>query len=237
MALESFVNILLEATPSDPKHLVTLQWVSDFVLGRGKMPVRLVSTSNLAGTYLPAPALTFTMTATGATDIDGVPVVVGNRVLFTGQTAAAHNGIYVVTTVGAGATHTVFTRADDFNTSAKIHSGVTVAVNQGDDHSGTFWKLVSDDPITLDTTALNWTSIEPPTGTQVYSETITGDGVDDEFDIEHELGTEDVVVQVYNNASHALVITDVKIEDDDTVTIGFANPPTATQVFKVVVIG
>src|SRR5215471_5862192 len=122
MALESFVNILLEATPSDPKHLVTLQWVSDFVLGRGKLPVRLVSTANLAGTYAAAPALTFTMTAMGHTDIDGVPVAQGDRVLFAGQTAAAHNGIYVVTTVGTATTHSVFTRADDFNTSAKIHS-------------------------------------------------------------------------------------------------------------------
>ena len=57
MAIELFTNISLETTPIDPKHLVPMSWVEEFVAGRVKMPVRVVAVANLAGTYAPAPAM------------------------------------------------------------------------------------------------------------------------------------------------------------------------------------
>jgi len=237
MAIELYTNISLETTPVDPKHLVPMSWVEDFVAGKVKAPVRLVATANQAGTYAPAPAMTFTYTATGPTTIDGVALAANDRVLLVGQTAATQNGIYTVTTVGAGATHTILTRASDFNASAKIFSGVTIGVNQGDDHSHTFWRLTSDDPITLDTTPLNFITVTPPISTRKFSEVIQGDGTETDFDIEHNLGTEDVHVQVWNNATKAWVITEVDIEDANTVSVYFDVAPTAAQTFNVVVIG
>lgn len=237
MAIELYTNISLETTPVDPKHLVPMSWVEEFVAGKVKMPVRVVATANQAGTYAPAPAMTFTYTATGPTTIDGEALAVNDRVLFVGQTTASQNGIYTVTTVGAGATHTVLTRASDFNASNKIFSGVTIGVNQGTDHAHTFWRLATDDPITLDTSPLNFVTVTPPISTRKYSETITGDGTETEFEIEHELGTEDVHVQIFNNASKAWVMTGVTITDPDTVTIEFDVAPTAAMVFNVVVIG
>lgn len=236
MAIELYTNISLETTPVDPKHLVPMSWVEDFVAGRVKMPVRLVATSNQAGTYAPAPAMTFTYTATGPTTIDGEALVANDRVLLVGQTTASHNGVYTVTTVGAGATHTILTRATDFNASNKIFSGVTIGVNQGDDHAHTFWRLTSDDPITLDTTPLTWITVPPPIAARKYSEVIQGDGTEVDFEVEHELGTDDVHVQIFNNASKAWVMTGVTVTDDDTVTIHFDVAPTAAQFFNVVVI-
>src|SRR5215471_8317971 len=237
MAIELYTNISLETTPVDPKHLVPMSWVEDFVAGKVKAPVRVVATANQAGTYAAAPAMTFTYTATGPTTIDGVALAVNDRVLFVGQTTATHNGIYTVTTVGAGATHTILTRATDFHQSNQIFSGVTIGVNQGDDHSHTFWRLATDDPITLDTSPLNFISVTPPIATRKYSETITGDGTETDFDVDHQLGTEDVHVQIFNNATKAWVMTGVTVEDADTVTIHFDVAPTAAQVFNVVVIG
>lgn len=237
MGIELYTNISLETTPVDPKHLVPMSWVEDYVAGKVKAPVRAVATANQAGTYAAAPAMTFTYTATGATVVDGVTLAANDRVLFVGQTTATHNGIYTVTTVGAGATHTILTRASDFNASAKIFSGVTVGVNQGDDHSHSFWRLATDDPITLDTSALDFISVTPPIATRKYSETITGDSTEVDFEVTHDLGTEDVHVQIYNNATKAWVMTGVTIEDADTVTIHFDVAPTAAQVFSVVVIG
>src|SRR5215471_5492490 len=237
MAIELYTNISLETTPVDPKHLVPMSWVEDFVAGKVKAPVRVVATANQAGTYAAAPAMTFIYTATGPTTIDGVAVAANDRVLLVGQTTATQNGIYTVTTVGAGATHTILTRATDFNASSKIFSGVTIGVNQGDDHSHTFWKLTSDDPITLDTTPLNFITITPPISTRKFSEVIQGDGTETDFDIEHNLGTEDVHVQVWNNATKAWVITEVDIEDANTVSVYFDVAPTAAQTFNVVVIG
>lgn len=237
MAIELYTNISLETTPVDPKHLVPMSWVEDFVAGKVKAPVRVVATANQAGTYAAAPAMTFTYTAMGPTTIDGEALALNDRVLLVGQTTATQNGIYTVTHVGVPTDHTILTRASDFNASNKIFSGVTVGVNQGDDHAHSFWKLTSDDPITLDTTPLNFISITPPISTRKYSETITGDGTETDFEIEHSLGSEAVHVQIFNNASKAWVMTAVTIDDVDTVTVSFDVAPTAAQVFNVVVIG
>ena len=237
MAIDSYTNIVLHTEPSQPDHLVTMGWVEDFVAQKTTMPVRLVSTVNLAGTYLPAPAMSLTMTATGDTEIDGEDVHVGDRVLLTAQTPATHNGIYVCTVVGTSVLHTIFVRADDFNASNKIHSGVTVAVNEGDDHAHTFWRLTTPDPIVLDTSPLTFTAVEPPVRTASYAETIDGDGTETEFEIEHELGTEDVLVQIYRTDNKSLVMTTVEIVDDDNVLVSFDIAPTASQHFRVVVVG
>ena len=80
-------------------------------------------------------------------------------------------------------------------------------------------------------------AIEPPVRTASYSEVIDGDGSEDEFEIEHELGSTDVVVSIYNNANHALVLTSLNIVDADTVVVSFDVAPETGDHFKVVVIG
>ena len=87
--------------------------------------------------------------------IDGVGVVAGDRVLVTGQTTAANNGIYVV---AAGA----WTRATDMDASADLIASLIVPVSQGTANLDTVWMLSSNGPFTLGTTALNWKLLTRP---------------------------------------------------------------------------
>lgn len=63
-----------------------------------------------------------------------------------------------------------------------------------------------------------------------------GNGTNTSFAVSHNLGTRDVQVQVYDNASYDTVETDVVRTDANTVTISFTNAPT-TNAYRVVVIG
>lgn len=238
MPIELQTNISLETQPVDPKHLVNIQWVEEFVAGKVKAPVRVVSTTNQAGTYDPDPnQLTLTYTAMGPTVIDGVTLALNDRVLLTGQTDETQNGIYRVAVEGNATTHAVLARASDFNHSDKIFTGVTIAVGEGTEHANTTWKLATSGTITLDSTALEFISTTPATGTKKYSETITGDGTATVFTINHDLGSSDVSVTIWNNTTKGLVLADVEVVDANNVDIGFADPPTTAQVYRVVCIG
>jgi hypothetical protein len=108
-----------------------------------KQAVRVVSTSNvtLAGG---APNL-----------VDGVTLSLNDRVLVVGQTGGAQNGIYYVTTLGSGSNGT-WTRAVDTNTTGELLSGTIVMVTEGTAYADTQWKLTTNDPITLGSTALTF---------------------------------------------------------------------------------
>lgn len=90
--------------------------------------------------------------------IDGVTLVTGNRVLLTGQTAGAENGIYVVPASGAAS------RATDADTSAEVTSGLAVTVTEGTANGNAVWLLITDDPIVLGTTALVFNKIPMSAG-------------------------------------------------------------------------
>lgn len=102
-----------------------------------KASVRIASTANRA--------------LTGLAAIDGVTPVAGDRVLLKNQTAGAENGIYVA---AAGA----WSRATDANASSEVTAGLSVFVSEGTANGNTVWDLTTDDPITLGTTALVFTS-------------------------------------------------------------------------------
>jgi hypothetical protein len=103
-----------------------------------KLPVRVVSTTNIA--------------LTGAPVIDGVAVVANSRVLVAGQTTASQNGIYVS---AAGA----WSRSADFDTSAKTKSGMVIMVAEGTANAHSIWMLTTTGAITLGTTALAFLKI------------------------------------------------------------------------------
>ena len=63
-----------------------------------------------------------------------------------------------------------------------------------------------------------------------------GNGTNTSFAITHNLGTRDVQVQVYDNATYDTVETDVVRTDANTVTVSFAVAPT-TDAYRVVIIG
>lgn len=111
----------------------------------------------------------------GALTIDGVLTVSGNRVAINNQVASKDNGIYIVTQVGDGSHPFILTRAADANSSIEVTSGLSFFVEEGTANDNTQWSLATNNPITLDTTALNWSKISAGTLRQelVTTEIIT----------------------------------------------------------------
>jgi len=93
----------------------------------------------------------------GHGSVDGVTLVVGDRVLLKNGAAGADNGIYTVTALGGASAKWKLTRASDANTSAQVTSGMFTEIEEGTANTGTAWLLSTANPITLNTTALTFT--------------------------------------------------------------------------------
>ena len=85
--------------------------------------------------------------------VDGVNLVAEDRVLVAGQTTGSQNGLYYVQTVGAGSNGT-WVRSTDGNETGEIEAGMIVMVTEGDSYKDTQWKLTTNNPIIIGTTAL-----------------------------------------------------------------------------------
>ena len=108
-----------------------------------KQTCRAISTSNT------------TLSGGAPATVDGVSLTVGDRVLVTGQTTGSENGLYRVTTVGTGSNGT-WVRTADGDETGDITAGMTIMVTEGSTNADTMWKLTTDDPITVGTTALSF---------------------------------------------------------------------------------
>jgi hypothetical protein len=85
--------------------------------------------------------------------VDGVNLSVNDRVLVIGQSTGSQNGIYYVTTVGTGSNGT-WTRSSDTDATGELLAGTIVMVTEGTVYHDTQWKLTTNDPIVIGTTAL-----------------------------------------------------------------------------------
>jgi hypothetical protein len=101
-------------------------------------------------------ATDITLTGGAPNSVDGVTLSLNDRVLVTGQTTASQNGLYLVTTLGSGSNGT-WARTSDGNENGEIEAGMIVMVTEGAIYADTQWKLITDDPITINTTALTFT--------------------------------------------------------------------------------
>lgn len=97
-------------------------------------------------------ATTANITLSGTQTIDGVALSVGDRVLVKDQSTGSQNGIYVVASGG-------WTRATDAdnNPGGEVTSGMFTFVEQGTLNADCGFVLTTNDPITLGTTALDFT--------------------------------------------------------------------------------
>lgn len=97
--------------------------------------------------------------ASGApSTVDGVTLIVNDRILVVGQSDARQNGLYDVTVVGTGSNGT-WVRTRDGNTTGEINAGMIVTVTEGTTYADTIWMLTTNDPIVIDSTALNFREI------------------------------------------------------------------------------
>jgi len=124
------------ATPTADTDAATKAYVDAARAGLDvKMSVRAATTANI--------------TLSGTQTIDGVAVIAGDRVLVKNQTTGSQNGIYAV---AAGA----WSRATDADSDAEVHAGMFTFVTEGSTLADTGWVLSTNDPITLNTTALTF---------------------------------------------------------------------------------
>jgi len=101
---------------------------------------------------------TLTGSSNGALSIDGTVVQVADRILVKNEVSgnAPYNGIYSVTIVGSGGQAYQLVRSSDANTSAEVTDGMFTFVEQGTSLASTSWVLTTNNPITLNTTALTF---------------------------------------------------------------------------------
>lgn len=98
--------------------------------------------------------------------VDGVTLATGNRVLLTGQTAPAENGVYIVPASGAAA------RDTSFDTFAEL-AGCYFSIQEGTANADTLWYVVSDSVGTINVTALTIRQFSGGTGIPVTAATQT----------------------------------------------------------------
>ena len=115
-------------------------------------------------------ATTANITLSGTQVVDGVSLIVGDRVLVKDQSTASQNGIYVV---AAGA-WTRSTDADN-NPGGEVTSGMFTFVEEGTINASTGFVLTTADPITLGTTALTFTLFSS-SGTLIAGEGLSKSG-------------------------------------------------------------
>lgn len=199
-----------------------------------KQPVRAATTANV--------------TLSGTQTIDGVALVVGDRVLVKSQSTAADNGIYVV---ASGA----WTRATDMNTGAKA-LGAATFISEGTTLGNTVWLQTTDAPITIGTTALVYAQIgggatytagngvtinagviavDPTVVVRKYAATV-GDGTTTTITLTHNLNTLDVQVTVRLVSTGEQVVVDNVANGVNTVQLTFGTAP-ATGAYRAIVGG
>lgn len=296
------------ATPVNPSDASTKQYVDDVAQGLHiHASCFTATTANLTATYNNGTSgVGATLTNSGAQAalvIDGVTLVLDDRVLVKNQTSQLQNGIYVVSNIGSGSTNWVLTRASDFDTSAEVNGGDFVFVTGGTVNDNTGWVQTST-PVTIGTTAIifqqfsgagtylagdglslvgNTFSFNPTstgglqaaaggasilkptnsglvtdatglyvgagTGISVSGTTVAVDTTvvarkfaqtlstsATSYTITHNLGTLDVLVQVYTVSDGSEVIVDNLRATTNTVTLNFNVAPSANA-YRVVIIG
>jgi hypothetical protein len=190
---------------------------------------------------------TTNLALTGVQTVDGVSLVATNRVLLTGQTTASQNGVWVVQ---SGA----WTRPTDFSTGS-IQVGTYVFVEGGTANASSGWIENGTTSVTVDTTSQTWTQfsgageIIAGTGLTKSGNTLAvtantshkfaatiGDGSTTAIAVTHSLGTQDVIAQIRDATTNAVVDCDIVMTSTTVTTFTFAVAP-ATNAYRVVIEG
>jgi phage-related tail fiber protein len=99
---------------------------------------------------------TLTATANGALTVDGVSVVVDDRILVKNQANAFENGVYVVTATGSAGAAFILTRSTDMNQDVEF-PGSFEFVEEGSTNADNGYVVSTNLPITIGTTGITWT--------------------------------------------------------------------------------
>jgi len=162
---------------------------------------------------------TLTGNAVGILTVDDVATVLDDRILVKDQAAGDDNGIYKVTTEGTAGVAFVLTRSTDADEDVEVTAGMFTFVSEGTVSADQGWVLSTNDPITVDTTVLNFSQFSG-------AGTITaGDGMTKTGDTLNVIGgtgitanADDIEVDYGSTASTACVGNDARLSDARTPT-------------------
>jgi len=132
-------------------------------------PVRVVSTSNISGTYFNGPTnngvgATLTIAASSLT-IDSVVCAVGDRVLLQTQTNTNEVGIYVINSIGSVV---VLQRSADLQSIEQLRAGFHVSAAAGSINAGNIYTIIEPLPAILGINALVFNA-DPSAGGVTFS--------------------------------------------------------------------
>ena len=247
-------NLTGLGTPVNGNDAAPMSWVTSQVQMSSagiasKAPVKFVTTGNVS--------------LSGLAAIDGVSVAGGDRVLVAAQTVATGNGVYIASsgswaratpaeeaegslwlvTEGLTQASTQWTCA---NTAAITYGSTAIVIHQFN------LAQVYDAGVGLQLLS-NTFSINPKAGGGIIADgtgayldpsfitrkfaTTIGDTVATQFSISHNLNSQDITVQVHQNANpYGVVECDMSLTSLNVATLAFAAPP-ATSAYRVVCIG
>jgi hypothetical protein len=120
-----------------------------------KDSARVATTTNLDVTYLNN---ILTSSTNCALIVDNIIVNINDRILVKNQSATLQNGLYYVTSTGDIDNPFILTRCLDADGSPanEMKGGIFTFVQEGDINSDSGWIVVSNDPITVGFTPINW---------------------------------------------------------------------------------
>ena len=165
----------LYANPSNPTEAATKAYVDQVAAAIVfHAPVIAATNVNISANYSNGTSgVGATLTADtnrAFNTLDGVSIVVGNRVLIKNQTNQAHNGIYTLTTAGSGSVPFVLTRATDSdnNPSGEMANGDIVFCQSGTINTGKTFVNSTSGTITIGSTNITFSeftaSLPPQSG-------------------------------------------------------------------------
>lgn len=232
---QRIVNLGTGTQPTDAVNLAQVQSLLAGLSWHGA--ARVASTGNV------------TVASPGAA-IDGITLATGNRVLLKNQTTGTENGIYTFN--GASSP---LTRASD-GVQGTLNGGAAFYVDEGSVNADTAWTVSTDDTITIGTTAIVFAKFGAGiaytagtgltlTGTTFAVDTTVvarklssnvGDGSSTTITVSHNLGTLDVVAQLYLVSTGETVETDTLRTTTNAVAFTFASAP-AAGAYRAVIVG
>ena len=125
-----------------------------------KDAVRVGTTANLTATYSNGSSgVGATLTNSGtqaALVIDGITMVVNDRVMVKDQSTTLQNGLYKVTNIGSGSTNWVLTRTPDGDESTEVNGGSFFFVQEGTTNGDNGYVTTNDGNPTIGTDAITF---------------------------------------------------------------------------------
>jgi hypothetical protein len=138
-----------------------------------------------------------TLAGSAPNTLDGVTLQANDRIAVVGQSNAAQNGIYTVTTLGTGSNGT-WTRATDADSNAEVNQGMCFNVAQGTNGAGSTYLLTTANPITLGTTNLTFTKTNVGT-VKGYTGTLSSGS--SSYTVTHNLATNNTVKAIRDSST------------------------------------